>query len=67
VGDTIRIYFDRDNPADCGVLSFGFDLRTRGLKSVVMLPLGYRDTGNDWLVDLKKVRRPREQFVTEVK
>lgn len=24
VGDPIRIYFDRNNPADCGVLSFGF-------------------------------------------
>ncbi|HEX8963750.1 MAG TPA: DUF3592 domain-containing protein [Rhodocyclaceae bacterium] len=24
VGDRIRIYFDRDNPADCGVLSFGY-------------------------------------------
>jgi nitroreductase len=42
-------------------------LPARGLKSVVMLPLGYRDAGNDWLVNLKKVRRPRDQFVTEVK
>lgn len=24
VGERIRIYFDRDNPADCGVLSFGY-------------------------------------------
>jgi nitroreductase/dihydropteridine reductase len=43
------------------------DLPARGLKSVVMLPLGYRDADNDWLVKLKKVRRPRDQFVTEVK
>ena len=24
VGDRIRIYFDRNDPADCGVLSFGY-------------------------------------------
>ena len=41
-------------------------LRARGLKSVAMLPLGYRADAGDWLVDLPKVRRPREQFVTEV-
>jgi hypothetical protein len=27
-------------------------LREQGLKSVVMLPLGYRDSSNDWLVKL---------------
>ena len=42
------------------------DLRARGLKSVAMLPLGYRDTANDWLAKLKKVRRPRQAFVTEI-
>lgn len=42
-------------------------LRARGLRSVVMLPLGYRDVEGDWLVNLKKVRRPREQFVIEMK
>ena len=41
-------------------------LRERGLRSVVMLPLGYRAESGDWLVALKKVRRPRAQFVTEV-
>lgn len=41
-------------------------LRARGLKSVVMLPLGYRADEGDWLLGLPKVRRPREQFVTEV-
>jgi nitroreductase / dihydropteridine reductase len=43
------------------------NLPARGLRSVLMLPLGYRDAANDWLVNLKKVRRPREQFVTEIK
>lgn len=41
-------------------------LRTRGLRSAVILPLGYRQAEGDWLVHLAKVRRPRERFVTEV-
>ena len=43
------------------------DLRSRGLRSVAILPLGYREAENDWLVNLKKVRRPRAQFISEVK
>ncbi len=35
-------------------------LGDKGLKSVVMLPLGYRDADNDWLVKLAKSRRPKE-------
>ena len=42
-------------------------LRERGLRSVVMLPLGYRQEEGDWLVNLAKVRRPLDQFLTEVK
>lgn len=42
------------------------DLRARGLRSVAILPLGYREEDKDWLVKLKKVRRPREQFITEI-
>lgn len=42
------------------------DLRQRGLRSVLMLPLGYREADKDWLVNLKKVRRPMEQFVTRI-
>ncbi len=42
-------------------------LDKKGLKSVTLLPLGYRDTENDWLVNLKKVRTPLAQFVTEHK
>lgn len=42
-------------------------LRERGLRSVTILPLGYRQEEGDWLVKLKKVRRPLEQFLTEVK
>ncbi len=42
-------------------------LRERGLRSVLLLPLGYREADKDWLVNLKKVRRPRESFITEIK
>ena len=41
-------------------------LRAKGLRSVAILPLGYRQVEGDWLVNLEKVRRPRDQFVTEV-
>lgn len=43
------------------------DLRAKGLRSVAILPLGYRQPDGDWLVNLKKVRRAREDFVIEVK
>lgn len=43
------------------------DLKSKNLRSVVMLPLGYRAAEGDWLVNLKKVRRSRENFVTEIK
>ena len=41
-------------------------LKARGLRSAVILALGYRDTAQDWLVNLKKVRRSGTQFVTKV-
>ena len=42
-------------------------LKEKGLRSVVMLPLGYRKADEDWLLNLKKVRRPVEQFVSWIK
>jgi len=42
-------------------------LNARGLRSAVILPIGYRQAEGDWLVNLKKVRRPRDEFVTEVR
>lgn len=33
-----------------------------GLKSVLLLPLGYRANDGDWLLGQKKVRRSKEQF-----
>ena len=52
---------------DAGALDEILNLRSRGLRSVLIMPLGYREADKDWLVNLKKVRRPREKFVTEIK
>ena len=41
-------------------------LRARGLRSVTLMPLGYRDVSGDWLAPLKKVRRPMDELVTLV-
>lgn len=41
-------------------------LKARGLRSVLLVPLGYRQPEGDWLVNLKKVRRERNQFVTTI-
>ena len=41
-------------------------LAARGLRSVVLMPLGYRADEGDWLAGLKKVRRSRANFVTEI-
>lgn len=43
------------------------NLRAKGLRSVALLPLGYRNVDEDWLVKLKKVRRPKEQFISWIK
>jgi len=42
-------------------------LREKGLRSCVILTLGYRDAEKDWLVNLKKVRKSKEDLVTEIK
>ncbi len=41
-------------------------LTERGLRSVVLLPLGYRDETGDWLAPLKKVRKPQERLFTRI-
>lgn len=41
-------------------------LKERGLRSVVLLPLGYRDPTGDWLLNMPKVRKSRETMVTQV-
>ena len=40
-------------------------LNEQGLKSVTILPLGYRDEANDWLAGLKKVRSSKENFIIQ--
>ncbi len=52
---------------DPNVLDELLNLKERNLRSVVMLPLGYRAAEGDWLVNLKKIRRDREHFITEIK
>ncbi|WKK86504.2 nitroreductase family protein [Marivirga arenosa] len=39
-------------------------LKEKGLRSCVLLPLGYRKPEEDWLVNLKKVRKPKEELIT---
>lgn len=51
---------------DADALDALLNLRARGLRSVAIMPLGYRDAANDWLVALKKVRRPHAQFISWV-
>lgn len=41
-------------------------LREKGLRSAVLLPLGYRETEKDWLVNLVKVRKSTEDLVTVI-
>lgn len=38
------------------------NLASKGLKSAAILTLGYRDAANDWLVNLPKVRTPKEEL-----
>lgn len=42
-------------------------LDKKQLKSVTLLPLGHRDEAGDWLVNMKKVRTPLNEFVIEYK
>ncbi|HMS26760.1 MAG TPA: nitroreductase family protein [Burkholderiaceae bacterium] len=42
------------------------NLSDKGLKSVAIMPLGYRDEANDWLLKQDKVRRSSEMFVINV-
>lgn len=42
------------------------NLKEKGLRSVVILPLGYRKPDEDWLVNLKKVRKPQESFISRI-
>ncbi len=41
-------------------------LKEKGLRSCVILTLGYRQADKDWLVNLKKVRKSKADLVTEI-
>ncbi|APQ19031.1 nitroreductase family protein [Maribacter hydrothermalis] len=41
-------------------------LREKGLRSAVLLPLGYRNENEDWLINLAKVRKPMKDLVTVI-
>lgn len=41
-------------------------LREKGLRSTVLLPIGYRKEDADWLVNLVKVRKPMKDLVTVI-
>lgn len=41
-------------------------LKEKGLRSAILLPIGYRDADNDWLESLVKVRKSTEDLVTVI-
>lgn len=43
------------------------NLKEQSLRSVLLLPLGYRKADEDWLINLKKVRRTKESFIHWIK
>jgi len=50
---------------DKNLLDDLLQLKEKGLRSSVIITLGYRDTKNDYLVNLKKIRREKEKlFIT---
>lgn len=51
------------NPAALDEL---LELNKKGLKSVTLLPLGYRDSANDWMLPQKKARKSKEELFTEL-
>ncbi|MCG7626882.1 nitroreductase family protein [Epibacterium sp. MM17-32] len=42
------------------------DLKSKGLRSKVLLPLGYRQEEGDWLLPMPKVRKAKSALVTEI-
>ena len=51
---------------DSAALDELLGLQEKGLKSVSILPLGYRDLNQDWLVSLPKVRTPKQKFFLSI-
>lgn len=51
---------------DSAALDELLGLQEKGLKSVSILPLGYRDLNQDWLISLPKVRTPKQKFFLSI-
>jgi nitroreductase/dihydropteridine reductase len=51
---------------DPATLDIILKLNEKGLKSCILLPVGYRDTEKDWLVKLPKVRNSKADFITTI-
>ncbi len=51
------------NPAALDAL---LGLTDKGLKSVALLPIGYRDSENDWNANLPKVRRSKDKLFLNI-
>ena len=49
---------------DAAALDKILGLREKGLRSTLLLPLGYKDVEKDWLASLVKVRKPMDELVT---
>jgi len=52
---------------DAQALDIFLGLPAKGLRSSMLLALGYRHQKNDWCLELKKVRKPFADFITELK
>ncbi len=52
---------------DAEALDAILELKDRGLRSAIMLPIGYRDEEKDWLINLPKVRKSMKDLVTSIK
>lgn len=52
---------------DAGHFDLVLGLKEKGLRTVVLMALGYRDDENDPLAKLAKVRWPRDEFLTFIR
>lgn len=51
---------------DSSALDRILSLEEKGLKSTLLLPIGYRDSDTDWLVNLVKIRKPVKELVNYI-
>lgn len=51
---------------DPAALDEVLNLKEKGLKSSALLALGYRDSENDWLANMKKVRKPKDELFIRI-